>query len=249
MQGLAILKRLPLFAELDDGELEIVARASRTLTYPKGNIVFHEGDPGDYLLIILKGRVKVTLLGGDGQETIISILEQPAFLGEVALLDETPRSATVIALTPIEVMQIARGPFLTLVKKHPAIALKIMVQLAGALRKATEQIRTLSMFDVYGRVLRCLLVMAQEKGQSARARMMIRPRPSMTELALMIGCSRETVSRAMKTLLASGYVTVVERGLAVEQRAIRQYLLPTLQNLAPPDQRDRSVDGRTGSSS
>ena len=63
----------------------------------------------------------------------------------------------------------------------------------------------------------------------------------------MIGCSRETVSRAMKTLLASGYVTVVERGLAVEQRAIRQYLLPTLQNLAPPDQRDRSLDERTGS--
>jgi CRP/FNR family transcriptional regulator, cyclic AMP receptor protein len=250
VDGAAILKHLPLFADLDDAEIRILARASRSLTYPKGSIVFHEGDPGDYLLVILKGRVKVTLFGGDGQETIIRILERPAFLGEVALLDEAPRSATVIALEPIEVIQIARGPFVSLLKERPAIALKIMMQLAGALRKATEQIRTLSMFDVYGRVLRCLLVMAQEKGQTAESRMIIRPRPSVTELALMISCSRETVSRAMKTLLTTGYVTVVERGLAVEQRAIRQYLLPTLQNLTPAvDRRDQRLGERAGPSS
>ena len=88
------------------------------------------------------------------------------------------------------------------------------------------------MFDVYGRVLRCLLVAAQEKGEASEARMIIRPRPSITELASMSGCSRETVSRAMRTLLATGYVTEVEHGLAVERRAIREYLLPTLQNLA-----------------
>ena len=242
MPGIAILKHVPLFAGLEDSELEMVARASRTLTYPKGSIIFHEGDPGDYLLVILKGRVKVTLLNEDGQETIVSILEQPGFLGEVALLDDAPRSATVIALESTEVMQLARAPFLAMVQKHPSIALKIMEQLAGALRRATEQIRTLSMFDVYGRVLRCLLVMAQQKGQTAKARMVIRPRPSISELALMISCSRETVSRAMKTLLATGYVTVVEHGIAVEQRAIRQYFLPALQNLAPAaDRRDHKA--------
>jgi CRP/FNR family transcriptional regulator, cyclic AMP receptor protein len=233
VQGVAILKQIPLFADLDADDLEIIARASRRLKYPKGSIVFYEGDPGDYLLVILQGRVKVTLLGADGQETIVSILEQPAFLGEVALLDGTPRSATVVALGPIEVMQIAREPFLTLMRTHPDIALKIMRQLAGALRRATEQIRTLSMFDVYGRVLRCLLVAAQEKGQTTKLRMIIRPRPSVTELASMSGCSRETVSRAIKTLLSTGYVSIVEGGFAVEQRAIREYLLPTLQNLAP----------------
>jgi DNA-binding transcriptional MocR family regulator len=89
------------------------------------------------------------------------------------------------------------------------------------------------MFDVYGRVLRCLLVAAQEQGQTTKLRMIIRPRPSVTELASMSGCSRETVSRAIKTLLSTGYVSLVEGGFAVEQRAIREYLLPTLQNLAP----------------
>jgi CRP-like cAMP-binding protein len=117
--------------------------------------------------------------------------------------------------------------------KHPEMTLRIIRQLAAALRRATEQVRTLSMFDVYGRVLRCLLVTAQQKGQSDKTRMIIRPRPTVTELAQMSGCSRETVSRALKTLLATGYVGVVDGGIAVEQRAIREYLLPTLQNLTP----------------
>jgi CRP-like cAMP-binding protein len=110
--------------------------------------------------------------------------------------------------------------------------MKIMTQLAKALRRATEQIRTLSMFDVHGRVLRCLLTMALDKRQTTKTRMVIRPRPSIAEIAHMVGCERETVSRALKMLRATGYVTEIEDGLAVEQRAIRQYLLPALQNLA-----------------
>ena len=195
--------------------------------------MFYEGDPGDYLLIIYKGCVKVTLLGTQGQETIITTLEAPAVLGEVALIDSAPRSATVVALTPIDVLQISREPFLGLMLKHPGIALKIMRQLAIALRRATEQVRTLSMFDVYGRVLRCLLVLAQQRGLTASARMIVSPTPSNTQLASMIGCSRETVSRAMKKLVSTGYVSEVKDGIAVEHRAIREYLLPTLQNLAP----------------
>jgi CRP-like cAMP-binding protein len=230
----SVLKNVPLFAELANAELDIVAAASRRKHYPRGSIVFYEGDSGDYLLIILKGRVKVSLLGKDGKETIVRILERQEFLGEIALVDDAPRSATVIALEHTEVLEIARAPFLKLLTKQPAIALKVMSQLARALRRATEQIRTLSMFDVYGRVLRCLLTIAQDRGLTARSRMVIRPRPSIVEIARMAGCERETVSRAMKTLRATGYLTDVEGGVALEERAIRKYLLPTLQNLAAP---------------
>jgi len=198
--GTAILRNVPLLAGLADSELDLAASSSRRLKYPKKSIVFQEGDPGDFLLVILRGRVKVTLLGEEGRETIVAILEPPAFLGEVALLDESPRSATVMTL------------------------------------EATEQIRTLSLFDVHGRVLRCLLVMGQGQPGSTATRMLIRPSPSVKDLALMVGCSRETVSRSLKVLQATGYVTVIERGLAIEQRAIRQYLLPALQNLMPKEQ-------------
>jgi CRP/FNR family transcriptional regulator, cyclic AMP receptor protein len=231
-QMLLFLKHVPLFAELDDDELHRVAGATRHKLYPKGSIIFHEGDPGDCLIVIVKGRVKVILLGKDGNELIIRLLKPTEFLGEIALLDGSPRSATVMTVEPTEILEVARAPFLQLVLQQPGIALKIMTQLAAEIRRATEQVRTLSMFDVYGRVLRCLLLLAQDTGQSSRSRMVIRPRPSISELAQMIGCERETVSRALKTLRSTGYITDVDRGIAVEQRAIAQYFLPTLQNLA-----------------
>lgn len=235
MAGVEILRNVALFSELETDELELVAGAARRVRFPRGSIVFQEGDQADFLLVIVKGRVKVTLLGEAGQETIINLLGPPALLGEVALLDEAPRSATVVAVEPAEFLQIARGPFLALIKKHPNIALKIMARLARALRKATEQVRTLSMFDVHGRLLRSLLVLAQERGETSSTRMVIRPCPPVKELALMCGCTREAASRALKTLRSTGYVADVEGGLSVEPRAIKKYLQPTLQNLVPPD--------------
>jgi CRP-like cAMP-binding protein len=237
MERSSILKHVPLFAALADAELDIVSARSRRKHYPKGSIVFHEGDDGDYLCVILSGRVKVSLLGTRGQEAIVRILEPTDFLGEIALIDEAPRSATVIAIEPTEVIEIAREPFLALVRQHPDIALKVMTQLARALRRTDEQIRTLSMFDIHGRVLRSLLVMAMDRGETARSRMILRPCPPVAEIARMVGCTRETVSRAMKTLRTTGYISEVERGLAVEQRAIRQFFLPSLQNLAPVAER------------
>lgn len=232
------LRSVPLFAGLTTGELDAVARRSRRLHYPRRSIVFHEGDPGDYLLVIITGRVKVTLLGEGGQETILAILEPPSFFGEISLLDEAPRSATVMTLDPTDFLQIAREPFMALIREHPAIAMKIMSRVARLLRQCTEQVRTLSMFDVHGRVLRGLLLMAQNRGESGLDRMTIRPRPSLKDLALMIGCSREAVSRALKVLQDTGYVTAVDGGLAIEQRAIRRYLQPALQNLAPDADQD-----------
>lgn len=227
-----LLRNVPLLSGLSEKQLELVANSSRVSRYPKGSIVFHEGDPGDFLLVILKGRVKVVLFGDSGHETTIAILECPNFLGEVALIDRAPRSATVVALEESEFLQIGSSQFLALVKEDPGIAIKVMAHLAKTLRESHEQIRTLSMFDVYGRIVRCLLGMSRDRYSTEDSRIFVRPKPSHQELARMIGCSRETVSRGMKTLQSTGFVSVVDKGLAIEQRAIRRYLEPALQNLS-----------------
>jgi CRP/FNR family cyclic AMP-dependent transcriptional regulator len=232
MFAVDVLRNVPLLSELSDAELELVARTSTRRRFPKSSIVFHEGDAGDFLLVILRGRVKVVLLGDQGHETIIAILNRHQFLGEVALLDDAPRSATVIALEEVEFLQIARAPFLELVNKHPAIAIKVMTHLASALRQSHEQIRTLSMFDAYGRVVRCLLGIARDHGEADGSRVIIRPKPSNQQLARMIGCSRETVSRCVTTMQNTGYLSAIDRGLAIEPRAIRRYLDPALQNVS-----------------
>jgi CRP/FNR family transcriptional regulator, cyclic AMP receptor protein len=152
----------------------------------------------------------------------------------MSLLDDAPRSATVMTLVHTEFLQMNRAPFRALLTEHPPIAFKVMSRLAGALRDANEQIRTLAMFDAYGRIIRCLLAIARKRGQTEGARLIVRPKPSFQEVARMIGCSRETVSRGIKTLQQAGYVSAVERGIALEPRAIRRYMEPTLQNVEVP---------------
>ena len=234
MIGVDLLRRVPLFEGFQQADLERLAAATRRVSFPRGSIVFQEGDSGDFLLVLTKGRVKVTLLGEDGAETIISLLEPPSLLGEIALLDDSPRSATVITLEPTEFLQIARAPFLELIKRDPTLAVRMMVQLARALRKATEQVRSLAMFDVHGRLLRALLILAQQRGEQSRSRMTIRPRPPIKDLALMCGCTREAAGRALKALNAAGYVTDAGDGLVIESRAIRKYLQPPLAHVVAP---------------
>lgn len=231
MIPLAVLRTVSLFSELNTESLTLVAQAARRVKFPKASVVFQEGDPGDYLLVMDKGRVKVVLSGDDGQETIVNVLEPPALIGEIALFDDAPRSATVITTAATEFLQIGRGPFLELITKHPRLALDMMAKLARGLRKATEQVRSLSMFDVHGRLLRALLIMAQEQTQTNRSRVVIRPQPAVKDLALMCGCTREAASRAMKTLHATGYVSAAADGLVVEAKAIRKYLQPALEHL------------------
>lgn len=234
MPGVDILRQVPLFAGFESADLALLAGAARRVRFPAGSIVFQEGDAGDFLLILAKGRVKVTLLGEDGAEIIIAFLEPPALLGEIALLDESPRSATVMSLQASEFLQIGRAPFLALIKRDPALALRMMAQLARALRRATEQVRSLAMFDVHGRMLRAMLMLAQQRGERSRSRMTIRPRPAVKDLALLCGCTREAAGRALKVLRAAGYVTESADGLVVEASAIRKYLQPGLAHMVPP---------------
>jgi CRP/FNR family cyclic AMP-dependent transcriptional regulator len=233
MMTLEALRSVPLLSGLADSEIKLILGSARRRQYPKRSIVFQEGDAGDFLLIVIAGRIKVMLVGDEGQETIVSILGSGGFIGEISLLDEAPRSATVMTIEPTEFLEISRGPFLKLMTDRPAMALKVMRHLAGELRDANEQIRSLSMFDVYGRIVRCLLGIARKHGETDGTRILIRRAPSIQELSKMVGCSRETVSRALKTLQQTGYVTVSDDGLAVEQRGVRRYLQPTLQNFSP----------------
>ncbi|RMH06442.1 MAG: Crp/Fnr family transcriptional regulator [Nitrospirae bacterium] len=211
------LKAIPLFSELTDAELRLITTQAREQRYPKGNIVFYEGDPGDFLMIILSGKVKVVLLGQEGQELILSILEPGNFFGEMAILEAAPRSATVITIEPSEFLCLDQASFSSLIQRHPPIALKILRHLSARLRQADEQLRSLAMFDIYGRIAQCLLKLGQTGGRYDQGQLVISNRPSFQELAHMIGCTRETVSRALKVLQEEGYVAVNRREIIIRR--------------------------------
>ena len=218
----SVLRTVPLLSVLSDAELDQLVKTPRFVRHRKGSVVFHEGAPGDHRLILLSGRIKVVLLGEGGQELVLAILTAPDFLGEIALVDGAPRSATCITLEETELLYLTQRQFMTLLRQQP-VAMKIMRHLAGCLRQADEQLRTLSMFDVHGRVVRCLFGLARQQGVQERARIIIQPRPSNQLLAHMIGSSRETVSRAMRVLHEAGYVTASKTTCVLEERAVKRY--------------------------
>ncbi len=226
----ALLRQVPFFADLQDDELDILQEASRRVSYPKGSIVFYEGDPGDALFILGKGSVKVVLQGERGQEITLNELGPGSVLGEMALFDGVARSATAVTLEPTDFVQIRAEGVSALLEKRPLLAREMLRYFVTLLREANETVRSLSMFDVHGRIVRCLMRLARQRSAASDSqvvieatRVEIEPRPSNQRLADMIGSSRETVSRALKLLDESGFVRIDGRKLVIERRALRRY--------------------------
>ena len=224
--GKSLLRTIPLLSSLSDSQLDAILTCSRTVAH-RGNVVlFQEGDPGDYLFLVISGRVKVCLLGGEGKEIVLSILGPSSFLGEMALLDGAPRSATAMTLEKSTLIRWSRREFLDLVLGDETLLVKVLAHLVGCLRQANDQLRTMAMFDIHGRVVRTLLRLGHERGNREHARIVIDPRPSQRLLAQMVGCQRETVSRAMKALQNAHFITIERKSLAIEERALRRYWTP-----------------------
>lgn len=212
------IKSVPLFSGLTDRELEVLAISGSRRKFPSKNVVFQEGDLGEVLYIILSGRVKVLLTGKDGQEFILSFLGPGNFFGEMAILDSAPRSATVITVETCDFFLLGQKELSELLLIHPDISMKILKNLSQRLRKVSEQIRSLVMFDIYGRVGRCLLNLAEAQGGvQVQGQFLVSNRPSFQELAKMVGCTRETLSRAMKALKENGCLTVTRNTISINK--------------------------------
>lgn len=212
------IKNVPLFSELTDQELNLLVASGSLQRFPDKNVIFQEGDSGEVLFIILSGKVRVLLTGKNGQEFILSHLGPGNFFGEMAILESAPRSASVITMEPSDFFLLGRKALTELLKHHSDIAMKILKNLSQRLRKVSEQVRSLVMFDMYGRVGRCLLDLAEfQDGEETHGQLLISNRPSFQELANMVGCSRETLSRTLKALKENGSLTVTRNTIYINR--------------------------------
>src|SRR5215213_7119985 len=115
------LAEVPLFAGLPVAALEELAHSSRPRRYPAGQVLWNEGDPGDALLVLEEGQVRVSRFAAFEQEVVLAVCEAPAALGELALLDGKPRDASLIAQGPVAVRLVPRSVFLALLRREPAV--------------------------------------------------------------------------------------------------------------------------------
>ncbi len=208
------LRSVPLFSRVDEADLDNVAELLIERRYPKNSIIVEEGLTGDYMYVIRSGRVKVTKASDDGREKIMDFLESGAFFGEMALLDNAPRSASVRTLEPSVLAALSRRDFIGLLRNSPDLALTLIQELTRRLRDTDEQATSVAFQRVQDRAKGLFARIARQDGELEDRR--ITPALTHQQIADMIGTSRETVTRAVKGLKASGWL---------EQRG-KRYLVP-----------------------
>ena len=211
----SFLRRVPLFDCLGDPEIESLARLTFVRSFRTGEIVIRAGEPGDVLFIIRHGSVKVSLIRPNGREVILTFLDEGEVFGELSLLDNRPRSATVIAEENGGLLLVKRSDFRQMMSQEPQIAVALLEELASRLRKSDVQTGSLALLDAYNRVSKTVLRLALERGVETDEGILIRRRPSHKQVAYMAGTSRETVSRALKQLEEEGYIICRERQILI----------------------------------
>lgn len=208
-----LLETVSLFSGLTKDELTALARVSVAKTFGKHGIVLREGEKSDALYVVASGKVKVILSTGGGKEVILAILGKGEFFGEMAPLDQQPRSADVVVMEPTQLIVIGKVDFISCLANNPQIAFRIMQGLIQRLRSADRKIESLALMDVYGRVARTLLELAKPEG----GKLVVGEKLSQQDLADMIGASREMVSRILRDLALSGHIRVEARKIILNQ--------------------------------
>ncbi|HVA37043.1 MAG TPA: Crp/Fnr family transcriptional regulator [Candidatus Dormibacteraeota bacterium] len=202
---LSVLRKVPLFAEFDDEQIAEVGKLVQTRRVPKHQIIVYEGDPGDSFYVLLKGSVAVSRMTGEGKETILSILKEGDFFGEMALFNSSLRSASVKTLTDVEVGLITRADFLDLLGKNPSIGRSLVIALAERLREANQLIAS-AYQDIRSRLATLLLKLSEKFGEQVPEGLRITQRLTNQEMASMVGTTRETVNRTLNKFWDEGLI-------------------------------------------
>ena len=205
-------------AALEQHELEALASHATAQTFPKNTVIINEGDRSDSIFITVSGKVKVFLHGEDGREVVLNMHGPGEYFGEM-VLDEGPRSASVMTLEAAKFLVISKAEFRRFLSANPDFAMRLINRLMGRVRALTESVGSLALMDVYGRVARLLLDLAVEQD----GRLVVAERLSQKDIADRVGASREMVSRIFKDLGAGGYIEVEQRRITINKDLPRRW--------------------------
>jgi len=211
------LSAVPFFASLGDDALQALEQACRRRAFQRGETLFYEDDPGSALYILLSGQVKIVRLAPDGEERILHLQGAGECLGELSLIDGAPRSARAVTLDRVEALVLYREPFLELLARHPAVALAVMSELAGMVRRLSMQLQDVTALDVPGRLAKKLLDLAHSHGQTTPEGVHIPLSLTQQELAHMIGATRVAVNQALSAFRQQGVLTTDRAGITLHQ--------------------------------
>jgi CRP/FNR family transcriptional regulator/CRP/FNR family cyclic AMP-dependent transcriptional regulator len=204
----AALQRVPLFASLSPSQLAELARVARRFNYARDETIFFQEDDGDTFYVILSGQVKVSVTSPEGQEAILVMLDAGEGFGEFALLDDQPRSATIEATQPTEVLSLRKDDFRRLLRQMPDIAIALLKVLTKRLRDTDQLVQDAAFLDVGDRLAKKLLSLMETHGRTVPQGIELGLKLTQQDLASMIGATRESVNKQLGAFRDRGIVAV-----------------------------------------
>jgi CRP-like cAMP-binding protein len=220
------LQLVPFFSNMSDSEADNLADRLVLRRYDAGQIIFHHGDPGGLLYIIVKGKVKIAHSTLEGQEAFLAILGAGEFFGELALIDESPRSATAEALAKTETLTLHRDEFVRYLRNNPEFAHHVLQTMAQHIRRLNSQLSDVFFLDLPGRLARTLLHLAEQHGRVTENGILIDLSLTQTDLAEMTGATRVSVNKALGRFRRAGWVKSQGRRLTIlDEDELRNLIL------------------------
>lgn len=219
------IRNCPLFEGLEEEELRELAERFSRRSFKKGEVVVRADEAGDTFCLIVEGRAKVQTVSINGKEIILSTLGPGEFFGEMAILEGEPRSASVVAAEPLELLMLAKEDFLELLEQSFSVSRALLTALSSRLRRASGRIESLATLDVFGRLARFLIDSAERDGVEQDDGFIAIERPTHQDIASTIGTSRETVSRLMHDLIDRGVATEEGRTIYLRRGSLEDLSL------------------------
>jgi len=212
VESLRALKQVPLFATLPDDTLNLLAHKGVTRSVRKHTVIVSKGDRSTSFYVLLSGAARVYIDDENGREAVLNILGPGDCFGELALLGNIPRSANVIATQPCRLLMLHAETFQDAVLTHPETGMKIIRQLAMRVVELSEEVGSLALLDVYGRLARLI-----DKESIERDGRHVMPRFTHQELASRIGASREMVTRILRDLVKGEYLDIGDKEIIIRR--------------------------------
>ncbi|SLN58802.1 Crp/Fnr family transcriptional regulator [Oceanibacterium hippocampi] len=213
-----LFRRHFLFSDVAEETLERLAGLSTVVPLKRGDVLFYRGDEGDALYAVYEGTVRISIVGPDGKEVSLNLMEPGDFFGEIALLDGLSRTADARAAEDTTLVRLPREPFMALLDDEPRIMRNIIDMLCEMLRNSAEDIADAAFLDLRARLAKWLLELGISHGETTESGTFIRLRQSQTDLAQLLGVTREAVNKQLKSLerehmirLERGHITVLSR--------------------------------------
>lgn len=214
-QAVALLRQTELFRETAGEILERVSERAVERTFKKGQLIFHQGDRGDALYVVAEGLVKIFVTSEQGDEMVLVTLGRQDTFGELAIVDGGARSASAEVLERTRLLVLTRQTLFDLLREHPPLTDALLRTLGAWLRRLTEQTADLVFLDLHGRVAKLLVGLAEERGRHEEGRIVLDLNVTQTDLAAMVGGSRQSVNQILRAFEKRDYLSIEGRRIVI----------------------------------